>query len=219
MANENPGPPNRPSAQERTSASEGLQELARLVLNEGPDYVVFSDSHVGPDAQHVSAAFLQTTFADPDYASGGVGFYVEALYDTARPEEGDFSGGVIGWDVNGKTRYRETVQKVVDLGVPVHGIDIDDPEIGPEDDKRMRHWQRVIEAGPEDVKVLLVGGGHLFNNPQKTADLMYRLDGEQWVADTDRAYKPPGASETTSFEPGLPDLSRSTYILSKYTHD
>jgi hypothetical protein len=125
-----------------------------------------------------------------------LGFYAEALYDYADPKSGDFSGGVITYDEHRRdifsgTNYRGTIQKIIDSGVPVHGIDLD-RNVDSESEERMVHWKAQIDKGDEPIKVLLVGAGHMWNNPQETADLMHRLGNNQWTVQNERAYIPPG---------------------------
>jgi len=196
----------------------GLQALAEQVLVEKPEYVIFGDAHITAEHQNITAAFLETLAADPRYRHGGAGLYVEALYDTARPAEGDFSGGVVRYDqpnFGGRTKYLAAMQTAIRLGIAVHGIDLQ-KDVDQESLERMLHWKGAIESGTEQTKVLLVGAGHLWNDAGKPADLMYLLGKTQLVASNERAYNPPGFSERMPLEVARPDITDRQYVVAKY---
>lgn len=193
----------------------GISDIAKAILEERPEFVFISDAHITSEPQDVVASLVESLARVPSYTSGAVGFYVEALYDHATPQTGDFSGSVIAWDdfhkdkPNG-TNYRGTIQRAIDVGVAVHGIDLD-KRVDSEGEERMIHWQEQIERGVEPIKVLLVGAGHMWNDPKKTADLMYRLGKRQWTIQNERAYIPPGYNQVISA-----DISQSVATDRKY---
>lgn len=192
-----------------------MSEIAQAVLDERPSYVFVADAHITSEPQDVSASLIEALTQSPAYQHGNVGFYVEALYDYANPAVGDFNGAVIKWDEHHRdeptgTNYKGTIQRAIDSGVPVHGIDLD-KRVDSESEERMTHWKDQIDKGTEPIKVLLVGSGHMWNDPKKTPDLMYRLGGNQWVIQNERAYIPPGHSQVIDA-----DISQSVPTDRKY---
>jgi hypothetical protein len=198
---------------------QGLSEVAVGILQERPEYIIISDVHIDSEPQNVAAALL-TEIAHLSKESG-VGFYVEALYNYADPAKGDLSGGVVQWDewnteLKQRTNYRGAIQTAVGLGITTHGIDTD-KKVDSESEMRMRHWTEHISKGPEAIKVLLIGAGHTWNNPQKTPDLMHRLKGLQWVISNKRSYDPPGYSKITPINMKGSTLTQQNYKLTEYT--
>ncbi len=213
-------PKNRPDLEESEPSVEtrevnGLAELAELVYQERPAYIHIPDAHFVPDPQQLSLALLKALKSNPRYLPGEVGFYVEALFSDANPQEGNYSSGLIAYDENGQTKYRETLEQATALDIPPHGIDLN-KRIDQEGEERMSHWVRQIEKGTEPIKVLLIGAGHIWNNPKKTPDLMYRLDGKQWVIENTRAYKAPGYSGEMSLHLNDPSISKADFVVLTY---
>lgn len=194
---------------------EGLSVLADQILTEKPDYVVVSDAHVNSEPQKVASALLQALAQSPQYVSDDVGFYVEALYDSAKPAEGDLSGAVIKYDDpawSGNTNYRGAIDTALGLRVQVHGIDLNKPGIDQEGKERMLRWKQAIEAGSERIKVLLVGAGHVWNDPRKDSDLMHKLDKPKWLIQNEKAYIPPGFTQNVQVNVGRPDITQKNIM-------
>lgn len=199
----------------------GMSEIARAVMEERPPFVLVADAHITSEPQDVAVSLVESLAQSSTYQPGDVGFYVEALYDYANPAAGDFSGSVINWDEHHKdkpngTNYRGTIQRVIDSGVPVHGIDLD-KKVDSEGEERMTHWKEQIDKGTEPIKVLLIGAGHMWNDPKKTPDLMYRLGGNQWAIENERAYIPPGHSQVMNADISQSVPTERKYKVVKYT--
>ena len=200
----------------------GMGEVARAVLEERPRFVLVSDDHITSEPQDVSASLVEALTQSPTYQSGDVGFYVEALYNYANPQTGDFSGGVIKWDEFHKdnpngTNYRGAIQRAVESGVPVHGIDLD-KRVDSEGEERMAHWKAQTDKGIEPIKILLIGAGHMWNDPKKTADLMHRLGNNQWAIQNERAYIPPGYSKVVNADISQSVRTERKYKIVKYSN-
>lgn len=211
----NPNPVNR----KETTELEGLSAVAGQILTEKPDYVVVSDTHVNSEPQNITSALLQALAQSPQHAGGDVGFYVEALYDSAKPAQGDFSGSVIKYDdptQSGDTNYQGVINTALGLNMQVHGIDLNKPGVDQEGKERMLHWKQAVEGGSERIKLLLVGSGHIWNDPKKDADVMHRLNKPKWLIENARAYIPPGFTQTLQVNIGRPDLTQRKYNIVKY---
>lgn len=200
-----------------------IGEIARAILEERPPFVLISDNHINSEAQDLAASLLELLSQSPQYHYGDVGFYVEALYDYADPMNGNLSGGVIEWDAHHRdaqnktdgTNYAGAIQKVIDHGVPVHGIDLD-KKVNDEGEERMSHWKRQIDKGKEPIKILLIGAGHIWNDPKKTPDLMYRLEGEQWLIQNEQAFTPAGHAQIITIDISQFVPSGRKYKIVKY---
>jgi len=197
----------------------GLDALAEVILHEKPQYFIVTDAHIFSEPQDITASIIEAISRNPNYSKGQVGFYVEALFDSAKPEAGDFRGDVILWDDEATersgTNYRGTIQRSVDQEVPVHGIDLD-KNMHPDSKERIDHWERIIRDGKEDIKVILAGGGHFWNDQTKPTDLMHRLTGEKWVLRNEKASEMPGiiASIPVDLTPDI--ATKYTYTILKY---
>ena len=194
----------------------------KTVLDERPQYILVADAHIVSEPQDVSASLVEALAQSSAYQPGDVGFYVEALYDYANPAAGDFSGAVIKWDEHHKdkangTNYKGTIERAIAASVPVHGIDLD-KKVDSEGEERMAHWKDQIDKGTESIKVLLIGAGHMWNDPKKTPDLMYRLGGNQWAIENERAYIPPGYSQVIDADISQSVPTERKYKVVKYTN-
>lgn len=200
----------------------GMNEIAQAVMEERPPFVLVADAHITSEPQDVAASLVESLTQSSTYQPGDVGFYVEALYNYAKPEIGDFSGGVIAWDEyhrdkpNG-TNYRGAIQRAIESGVPVHGIDLD-KRVDSEGEERMAHWKDQIDKGIEPIKVLLIGAGHMWNDPKKTADLMYRISNDQWAIQNERSYIPPGHSQVIDADISQTVPTDRKYKVIKYNN-
>ncbi len=208
--NKNERPPELPIPELK-----GLSAVAQAILDEKPAYVLIPDTHVTAEAQNVSASLIEALTQLPTYKPGDIGFYVEALYDYAHPETGDFSGNVIAWDdcdmnEDDRTDYRNTIQKAINCSVPVYGIDLD-KRVDSESAERMTHWKAQIDKGTEPIKILLIGAGHMWNDPNKVPDLMSKLGGNKVAILNEKAYIPPGQSKVM-----IAEISQSVPVKRKY---
>jgi hypothetical protein len=194
-----------------------MEGIARAVLEEKPSYVLVADAHITSEPQDVAASLVESLSRDPSFIHDDVGFYVEALYGYAKPESGDFSGSVIAWDdhKSSETNYRGTIQRAIDAGVAVHGIDLD-KRVDSEGEERMVYCQGQIEKGTEPIKVLLIGAGHIWNNPKRSADLMHRLGKRQWIIVNEKAYIPPGYNQVITANISQSVATDRKYIIAKY---
>lgn len=211
--------PNLISSKETTEL-DGLSVLANQILTKRPQYVIVGDAHVNSEPQNVVVALLQALAQSPHYVSGDVGFYVEALYDSAKPAEGDLSGSVIKYDDpkwSGNTNYGGAINASLGLNIQVHGIDLNKAGIDQEGKERMLHLKQTVEAGSERIKVLLIGAGHVWNDPRKDADLMHILDKSKWLIQKDGAYIPPGFIQNVQVNVGRSDLTQRKYNVIEYS--
>lgn len=176
-----------------------LQELTEKVKRERPRYIFIGDVHFSPDRKELSSALIH----EQKKEGLDAGLYVEALYSTADVQEGDYSGSVIKWDnrIRGMT-YRELIDSVREM-VPVHGIDHPDYPgkiKDGESKERVEHWRKSIQRGEQDVKVILVGAGHIWNDEGNPADIVSLMNGPFWLIKRQRAYAPPKPRETFSLQ-------------------
>lgn len=196
-----------------------IKDLANSILTEKPEYVIISDQHINSEPQDVAKVLIESLCESSSYIPGQIGFYVEALYSTSDPSQNNFDGGVVKWDEfkdrARPTNYRSTIQIAVDKQIPTHGVDLN-KNIDSESEERMQHWEQVIKSGAEPTKILLVGGGHLWNDQRNTADIMKRLGKNQWVIENEKAYSPPGSTSQTNFDLSASVKTDRKYILLKY---
>ena len=64
----------------------GMGAIAQAILEERPPFVLVGDDHITSEPQDVSASLVEALTKSPAYQPGDVGYYVEALYDYAKPE-------------------------------------------------------------------------------------------------------------------------------------
>lgn len=185
---------------------EALPNMANIVeqiLTKRPEYVIVADAHVNSKPQEVATALIEQITKNKNYKPGMVGFYVEALDSDSDPANGKMTGGVLNHDNDGgKTAYRKSVEKVLALGVNVKGVDV--ANTSWDSQIRMDNWEKVIKSGNEPIKILLIGGGHLWNDSKKPFDLIARLGKTQWIIGNQEGYSPPGYSEIIQI-----DISKS----------
>lgn len=199
----------------------GVEKVAQFILKERPNYIIIADVHITAEPQDLAAAILQATVNQPNYKPGELGFYVEALFDTARPEQGDFSGSVINWDEWHKdepqknTHYRMAIESAVTNHVPVHGLDLN-KKVDSESLERTAHWLAQLAKGKEPIKVLLIGAGHVWNNTKMTSDVLSRIPGKTFVLKNVEAYPPPGFVATANVDFASPQLAKRTYRFDIY---
>lgn len=198
----------------------GVEKVAQFLLKERPNYIVIPDVHMVSEPQDISAALLQAIHSQPNYKPGDVGFYVEALFDTARPEQGDYSGSVVLWDdwhndPKKGTRYRDAIASTVQLKIPVHGLDLE-KKVDGESLERTNHWLTQLQKGQEPMKVLLIGAGHVWNDIKRTADVLSRIQGKTMVLRNIEAYSPPKVRAIADVDFASPELAKRKYRLDIY---
>jgi len=176
-----------------------LQELVDRIKKEFPRYIFVGEAHFVSEPKE----FTSELVTELRKQGVDVGLYVEALHSTANVQKGNYDGDVIRWDKQLKGMgYRGLIDSVKD-GVPVHGID--HPEYpsrikDSESRERVEWWKKFIEEGTEKVKVVFVGGGHIWNNNKNPADIVSLMRSPFWLVENDRAYLPPIPIETFSFQ-------------------
>lgn len=217
LENRSWGEPIKPSNPEITSMS----ELAGVLLEELPDFVLVGDMRVTSETQDVAAGLIESLALDPLFVPGVVGLYAEALFSSATPETGDFSGNVIKLDEADRdplnhTNYRGMIKTAIKSKVPVHGIDSDRPTASAADGVAEDLKGEIIK-GPEPMKVVLVNFGHMRNTLTDPHDLISRLGHKQCVILNEKIYIPPDHSQVTKAD--IFPSTRQKYNIAKYNSD